>query len=268
MKSVVLIKQVPLSADIGVDEETGVIMRESGATKMNPYDLFALETALRFRETIGGSVTVLTMGPPQAEQVVREAFMMGVDHGFLLSDRAFAGSDVLATSLALSQALTLIGNNTGGYDMILCGQQTTDGDTAQVGAECSEFLNIPCVTNVKKIIRLQSDAIMLETDMGMTMECVRINFPCLIAVNKDIFQPRLPSYLKKKETITRPVKRIKLKDLQNQDEKLYGLNGSPTNVIKIFPPAINRGHEVWKGENLGHRLYKLLKSEKHLQEHV
>jgi electron transfer flavoprotein beta subunit len=264
MNIIVLIKQVPLSSDIGIDEETGVILRESGSTKMNPYDLYALETALRIREKAGGKITVLTMGPPQAEQVVREAYMMGADYGYLLTDRAFAGSDVLATSFALSQALTHIGIG----DLIICGKQTTDGDTAQVGVECSEFLGIPCITNVKRIIDIQPDAVTIESDMGMTIEHARITYPCLIAVDKDIYQPRLPSYRKKKATALLPVEKITLKDLKDQNTTRYGLTGSPTQVIKIFPPSRTSTHEIWEGEHLGRRLFALLRDEKHLQENA
>ena len=137
MDIMVLIKQVPMSSDLGMDEETGVIKRESGDTKMNPYDLYALETAFRIREETGGTVSVLTMGPPQAEQVIREAFMMGADKGYLLTDPAFAGSDVLATSYALAQGIQTIRD----FNLIICGKQTTDGDTAQVASECSELEN-------------------------------------------------------------------------------------------------------------------------------
>ena len=264
MNITVLIKQVPASSDIGVDEETGVILRDSGSTKMNPYDLYALETALRIREETGGKITVLTMGPPQAEQAVREAYMMGADAGYLLTDRAFAGSDVLATSYALSQALTHIGLG----DLIICGKQTTDGDTAQVGVECSEFLGIPCMTNVKRIVDILPEAISIESDMGMTVERVRVTYPCLIAVDKDICQPRLPSYRKKQATALRPVEQLALKDLKDQDTANYGLTGSPTHVIKIFPPTHSSTHEMWDGEQLAERLFSLLRDEKYLQEHV
>ena len=129
MKIVVCMKQVPATSKVDIDPETGAMKRMSGETRTNPYDLFALETALAIREKTGGTVTVLTMGPPQAEEMIRDAYTMGADEGVILSDRKFAGADVLATSYALAQGIQVIG----GADLIICGRQTTDGDTAQVG---------------------------------------------------------------------------------------------------------------------------------------
>jgi len=262
----VLIKQVPMSSDVGVDEETGVIKRESGDTKMNPYDLYALETAFKTREKMGGTVSVLTMGPPQAEQVIREAFMMGADKGYLLTDRAFAGSDVLATSYALAQGIQSIGD----FNLIICGKQTTDGDTAQVASECSEFLNIPCITNITSIPEIKNGSINVVSDMGQTIETVNILYPCMIAVDKDIYQPRLPSYRKKKLSLNQDITRLTLEDLNDKDSKQYGFDGSPTKVVKIFPPPVKGEKEIWKGESsaLANRLTDLLKDEKFYQEGI
>ena len=135
----VCIKQVPATTQVQVDEKTGVLKRSGVASKMNPYDLYALETALRLREKHGGTVTVGTMGPPQAQDIIREAYMMGADRGYVFSDRRLGGADVLATSYTLSQAI----RSTGNYDLILCGKQTTDGDTAQVGPAIAEHMGIP-----------------------------------------------------------------------------------------------------------------------------
>ena len=260
----VLIKQVPMSSDVGVDEETGVIKRESGDTKMNSYDLYALETAFKTREYIGGTVSVLTMGPPQAEQVIREAYMMGADKGYLLTDRAFAGSDVLATSYALAQGIQSIGE----FDLIICGKQTTDGDTAQVASECSEFLNIPCITNITSIPQINNNSMNVVSDMGQTIETVNILYPCMIAVDKDIYQPRLPSYRQKKLTINQDIPRLNLGDLADKDNKKYGLDGSPTKVVKLFPPPVKGEKEIWEGESsaLAKRLSELLIKEKFYQE--
>ena len=139
MKIVVCMKQVPASSKVDIDPETGAMKRMSGETRTNPYDLFALETALQIREKVGGTVTVLTMGPPQAEEMMRDAYTMGADDAVILSDRKFAGADVLATSYALAQGIQVIG----GADLIICGRQTTDGDTAQVGPAIAEHLTIP-----------------------------------------------------------------------------------------------------------------------------
>jgi electron transfer flavoprotein beta subunit len=264
MRILVLVKQVPLSSDVAIDEKTGVIKRESGEAKMNPYDLYALETAMQLRAILGGEVIVLTMGPPQAEQVLREAFMMGADDGYLLTDRAFAGSDVLATSYALSQGIQRIGD----VDLILCGKQTTDGDTAQVGAECSEFLHIPCVASVQRIITSNESSIVVECDTGSTLEQISIPFPALIGVEKDIYQPRLPSYSKMKQTASRPIHKITVTDLYDTNEDHYGLKGSPTQVQRIFPPEVNQDFVLWDEGDLSVKLFDYLERNKFLQERL
>ena len=219
MDILVCIKQVPASNKVEVDPVTGVLLRNGADSKMNPYDLYALETALKIREEVGGTISVISMGPPQAMAVIREAFAMGVDRGALLSDRRFGGADVLATSYTIAQGIKKMGD----FDLILCGKQTTDGDTAQVGSEVSEWLNIPSVSNVKKISKVESDAI-------------------------TIFQPRLPSYVKKMDTADREIEVYSLDDMEDKDETHYGLNGSPTQVKRIFPPTANDHHEVWDGD--------------------
>ena len=147
MNILVLIKQVPASNKVEVDPVTGVLKRNGAASKMNPYDLFAIETALQLREAVGGEVSVMTMGPPQAEKIMREAYSLGVDRGYILSDRAFAGADVLATAYTLAQGI----EKAGGFDLILCGKQTTDGDTAQVGPEVAERLGLPSIAGVTSV---------------------------------------------------------------------------------------------------------------------
>lgn len=243
MNILVCIKQVPDTNKVEVDPVTGVLKRNGVESKMNPYDLYAIETALRIREQAGGSIWVISMGPPQAAGVIREAFAMGVDHGALISDRKFGGADVLATSYAISQGIKKIGS----FDLILCGKQTTDGDTAQVGPEVSECLNIPSLSNVTKLVEINQDSLVVEMDMSSDLEVVKIQFPCLLAVDKDIFMPRLPSYIKKQETKDREIQIITLRDLEDQDEMHYGLNGSPTQVQRIFPPEVNAHRELWNG---------------------
>jgi electron transfer flavoprotein beta subunit len=189
--------------------------------------------------------------------VIREAFAMGIDHGALISDRRFGGADVLATSYTISQGIKILGD----FDLIICGKQTTDGDTAQVGAEVSEWLNIPCVSNVSKIVETSEDAMVVEMDMIHDVEVTKIQFPCLITVDKDIFMPRLPSYVKKQETKEREIRILTLDDMEDKVEKHYGLNGSPTQVQRIFPPEVNAHRELWKGasEELTGRLFSKLK---------
>lgn len=259
MNILVCIKQVPGTTKVEVDEKTGVLKRDGVDSKMNPYDLYAIETALKIRETIGGKISTITMGPPQAGEVIKEAYMMGADEGALVSDRKFAGADVLATSYTLSQAVRKLGK----FELIICGKQTTDGDTAQVGPEMAEYLGIPHIANVIKIVEVKEESIIVEMDMPNTIELAEIKYPCLLTVEKNIFQPRLPSYKKKVETKDREIKIISLKDFEDQDETKYGLNGSPTQVERIFPPKANNDREMWKGsseelvDKLSHKLRDL-----------
>jgi len=245
MNILVCIKQVPDSTKVDVDPVTGVLKRNGVESKMNPYDLYAIETALRIRQEKGGTICAITMGPGQASKVLREAFAMGVDTGVLISDRRFGGADVLATSYTISQGIKLLGD----FDLILCGKQTTDGDTAQVGPEISEWLNLPCVSNVSKIMEINSQDMVVEMDMTNDIEITKIKFPCLLAVDKDIFMPRLPSYLKKQESKDREIKVISLDDLEDKNELHYGLNGSPTQVQRIFPPEVNSHQEIWNADS-------------------
>lgn len=258
MDILVCIKQVPGTTKVEVDPVTGVLKRDGVDSKMNPYDLYALETALKIKEQTGGVIKVISMGPPQAREVIREAFTMGADEGMLLSDRKFAGSDVLATSYTLSQGVKKMGN----VDLIICGKQTTDGDTAQVGPEMAEYLGLPHVANVRKIVELKERSIVVEMDMLDTIEIAEIKFPCLITVDKDIFQPRLPSYRRKLQTKDKEIGIISMKDFEDQNEKSYGLNGSPTQVERIFPPAVNTDREMWNGtpEELSEKIADRLKS--------
>ena len=229
MNILVCIKQVPGTSKVEVDPVTGVLKRDSADTKMNPYDLFALETALRIREEVGGTIKVISMGPPQAMDVIKEAFSMGADDGALVSDRKFGGADVLATSYTISQGVRKMGD----FDLILCGKQTTDGDTAQVGPEMAEYLGIPHIANVIDIIN--------------TVEIAEVKFPCLLTVEKDIFVPRLPSYKKKVASKDKEIRIISFNDLEDKNEKKYGLNGSPTQVERIFPPEVNNDRQMWTG---------------------
>ncbi len=246
MNILVCIKQVPDSNKVEVDPVTGVLKRNGVESKMNPYDLYALETALRIKEQKGGTICVLTMGPGQAAVIIKEAFAMGADRGILVSDRKFGGADVLATSYTISQGIQMAGQ----FDLILCGKQTTDGDTAQVGPEVAECLNIPSVSNVSKILEIGDQDITVEMDMTHDIEITKVQYPCLLAVDKDIFMPRLPSYLKKQETKDQEITVITLADLEDQNEKHYGLNGSPTQVQRIFPPEVNAHRERWDGTGM------------------
>lgn len=232
MKIIVCMKQVPASSKVDIDPETGAMKRMSGETRTNPYDLFALETALQIREKVGGTVTVLTMGPPQAEEMMRDAYTMGADDAVILSDRKFAGADVLATSYALAQGIQVIG----GADLIICGRQTTDGDTAQVGPAIAEHLTIPHAARVAEIVDVNEKAIQVRQDLVSVSQISEIPYPCLLTIDKDTCVPRLPSYLLKKATADRPIRILSFEDMPDQDLSRYGLVGSPTSVERMFAP--------------------------------
>lgn len=237
MKILVCMKQVPAGTKVDIEPETGAMKRLSGETRTNPYDLFALEAALQLREKVGGSVTVLTMGPPQAEEMMRDAYTMGADDAVILSDRKFAGADVLATSYALSQGITAIGD----IDLIICGKQTTDGDTAQVGPAIAEHLGIPHAAWVSEIVDADSESIQVKQDLVSVSQTSKIPYPCLITVDKDMCVPRLPSYLLQKQSKDRPVKIMAFEDMADQNLSKYGLVGSPTAVEKMFaPPEVEK----------------------------
>ena len=250
----VCIKQVPATNKVEVDEETGVLKRNGVASKMNPYDLFALETALRLKQAHGGRVTVGTMGPPQAQSVIREAYWIGADDGYVFSDRRLGGADVLATSYTLSQAIRSIGD----FDLILCGKQTTDGDTAQVGPAIAEYLGIPHAAWVSRLT-LNGDGVDAEQQLQDVIETVHMPFPCLVTVEQDICMPRLPSLRIAREIGDRPVHIIGLDQFLDTDETHYGLAGSATSVERIFPPEHDTVREVWTGQDSADRLHARLR---------
>ncbi len=235
MNILVCIKQVPGSNHVEVDPVTGVLKRDGVAGKMNPYDLYAIELALTLTEQYGGTVKTITMGPPQARRVIEEAICMGAQGGTVLSDRKFAGADVLATAYTLSQGIERMG----GYDLILCGKQTTDGDTAQVGAEVAEYLGVPNISNVLSIEEVCEKSITVVASLDNRVVTQKVQLPCLLSVDSDINTPRLPSYKRKQTVREDMVSFLSFADFADQDANHYGLNGSATQVERIFPPEKN-----------------------------
>ncbi len=253
MNIAVLVKQVPGTTNVEIDPVTGTLRRDGVAAKMNPYDLFSLEEALKLHEKEGGKLIAVTMGPNQAASVIREAVYMGCDHGYVVSDRKFAGADVLATSRTLSGALKKIAQLEGipAFDLILCGKQTTDGDTAQVGPEAAERLSVPHVANILKIEAVERNSVTVLANMGDYEQKLKLPLPSLLTIEKDVNTPRLPSIKRKyalSETDTNDlVKFISLADFDDSDPKKYGLNGSPTQVERVFPPESNTEQKVYTG---------------------
>jgi len=259
MRIFVCVKQVPGTNRVQVDEKTGVLKREGVASKMNPYDLYALETALRLREKAGGTVTVGTMGPPQAKAILMEAFMMGADEGYLFSDRRLGGADVLATSYALSQAIRAVGD----FDLILCGKQTTDGDTAQVGPAIAEHMGIPHAAWASKV-EWSDGGVRVEQQLQDVVETVWMPLPCLVTVEQFIFTPRLPSLKRARGLSNREVTVMGLDQFIDRNPENYGLSGSPTQVERIFPPENDVVREKWDGAGAGARLFEHLKEKKYI----
>ena len=257
MKILVLIKQVPDTTDVKIDPETNTLKSEGVEAIINTFDMYAIEEALRLKERLGeGEVIAVTMGPPQAEQALREAISMGCDLGILLSDRKFAGSDTWATSYALSQAVKKIGD----YKVVLCGKQASDGDTAQVGPGVSPPLDIPQVTYVKKIEKIDSSSATVERMTEEGYDVVETPLPAVFTVVKEINEPRLPSLKGKMKAKKAEITVWSADDISCDEEKI-GLDGSPTRVVKIFTPPPREGGKVLSGEpnEVSKELAKLLK---------
>ena len=263
MKIVVCIKQVPGTSQVEIDPVTGTLKRDGAAAKINPYDLYALETALRLKESCGGTVTAVTMGPPQAEAMMREAFMMGVDEAIVFTDRTFAGADVLATSYTLAEGIRSVCPD---YDLIVCGKQTTDGDTAQVGPSMASWLGIPCAAWVSEISEANNGTITVSQDFVNVRQSARISLPCVITVEKDIYTPRLPSYRLKEQSRDKKVQMITFAQFKDQDASHYGLKGSATSVERIFPPETHDGQEYPEGtaEEISAQLTALFRQRKYM----
>lgn len=240
---IVCMKQVPGTNKVALDPVTGNMKRDGARGKLNPFDLFAVEEALQLKERLGGHVTVLSMGPPQAETSLKEALYMGADEAYLVSDRALGGSDVLATGKALSEAIKVIGMP----DLILCGKQTTDGDTAQVGPEMAEMLGIPHVSNATAIAECDESTMLVTTTFEKSGCRYRIKLPFLASVEKDMNMPRLPSYKRMKALSGYKVNVLTLAELKDKDPQHYGTNGSATSVERVFAPQHDKERSFFEG---------------------
>lgn len=234
MKIIVLVKQVPDMEKVRFDREKGRIDRTSAGTEINPFDLNALEAALEISEKTGACVTALTMGPPQAEEALREAIARGADEGILLTDAKFGGSDVKATSVILSSAIRKIGE----YDLIIAGVQTVDGDTGQVGPETAAYLGIPHVSSVEAISGYSEDGVEVVCDVWESRYVKKGKCPLLITVTKDVNVPRLPTFKNKMKARKAEIVKWGYEDLKGQiGDSQVGAAGSPTRVVKIEVPS-------------------------------
>jgi electron transfer flavoprotein beta subunit len=243
MNIVVCLKQVPGTTEVKINPQTNTLIRQGIKNIINPFDAYALEEGVRLKEKQGGKVTVLSMGPPQAVDMLKEAISLGADDAVLLSDMAFAGADTWATAYTLAAAIKKIGQ----IDLVICGRQSTDGDTAQVGPEMAEMLNVPFVAYVGKIEEIAGGQIRVKRMIDEGNEIIQSPLPLVITVTKEINLPRLPSLraIMKSKSIKIPT--WTAQDL-GVDPGKVGLSGSFTKVIKIFTPKRETKAEIIKGE--------------------
>jgi electron transfer flavoprotein beta subunit len=242
MKIIVCVKQVPDAKDVRLDPETNTLAREGVESIMNPYDQHALEEAVRLKEELGGEVIVLTMGPPQAEDVLRQAISCGADRAVLVSDRAFAGADTWATAYTLEHAIKTIG----AFDLIICGKQAIDGDTAQVGPGLATRLDVPYLTCIQKIREVTATRLVVERMMDDGFDVLGVNFPALLTVVKNINEPRVPSLKGKIKSKKVDILTLNSEDI-GADSTCIGLPGSPTKVVDVFPPQPRGERAVLQG---------------------
>jgi electron transfer flavoprotein beta subunit len=257
VKVIVCIKQVPDTTNVRINPETNTLVREGVQSIINPFDCYALEEGIRIREKHGGTVTVLTMGPPQAAEALREAISLGADEAVLVSDRAFAGADTLATAYTLAAAIRkLAGAPAGtpegaplgsGADIILMGRQAIDGDTGQVGPGVAENLGIPHITDIRKIEEIAGSRIVVERLLEEGYARLATSLPVVLTVVKEINEPRLPSLKGKLAARKKEIPVLKAAELEADPER-FGLVGSPTQVMKIFTPPKPSGGKKFTGE--------------------
>ncbi|MEW5760758.1 MAG: electron transfer flavoprotein subunit beta/FixA family protein [Candidatus Thermoplasmatota archaeon] len=244
MKYVVCVKQVPDTTEVKIDPKTNTLIREGVPAILNPFDQFALEECVRIRDITGGEITVISMGPEQARSALMRCLALGGDKAILISDRAFAGSDTYATSYVLSLAIKKLGK----FDLVFCGQQAIDGDTAQVGPELAQNLGIPQITYVEAIEKIEDKKVVAkaQTDDGYII--IEAKLPALVTCTPPTsFEPKSPMMsgimkAKKKELILWDTKII------GSEADKYGLSGSPTQVIKVYPPPIKGKGLILEGE--------------------
>lgn len=243
MNIIVCIKQVPDTKKVQIDPETGTLIREGIPGIVNPFDLNALEAALQIKDEHGAVVTVITMGPPQAKDALKECLSKGADEAILCCDKEFAGADTWATSYTLAKAIETIGE----YDLILCGKEAIDGDTAQTGPGIAEHLGIAQVTYIKKIVKIENNTMQVEKAIYGGAETVEVKLPALMTCEKSLNEPR---YATIKEMIKAKSKEIQVYTAEsiNADPESIGLKGSPTQVKKVFVPEKKKGGEIIKGD--------------------
>ena len=228
MKILVCVKQVPAKT-VPMDKTSGVLDRSQAGGRINPWDLYAIEVALKIREAAGGTVTAFSMGPESAVQTLKTALSMGADDAILLTDKAFAGADVYATAFAISQGIKASGK----YDVVVCGQQTTDGDTAQLPFSLAVRLGIPAIGWIKKFDSACEGKVSVVQELSFGIQKSEVNTPCLLAIGDGVGTPRIPSLRDQLKAKSKTIKKVTLENLEEKDSSKYGLNASPTRVVKV-----------------------------------
>ncbi len=244
MKIIIPIKQVPETSNVKMDKETGTMKRDGVESIVNPLDLYAIETGIQLVEKYGGTVKVITMGPPSAEKALKEAIAMGCDSGVLVSGREFAGADTWSTSYVLSKVIKELGD----FDLILAGERATDGDTGQVGPGIASFMDIPLATYTSKVIEVSDDNITIERLIEEGYERLRLPLPSLLTVVKEISYPRLPTLRGKQKAKNLDIPIMSCENV-NMERECLGLKGSPTRVVKIAHPKVTRNGELIKAND-------------------
>ncbi len=244
LKIIVCIKQVPEVREVRIDPETKGLVRDGVSLIMNPPDRHALEEAVSLREQFGGTVTALSMGPPQAEEILREAISCGADQGVLVSDPAFAGSDTMATSYTLAQAVTAIGD----CDLVLCGKHAIDGDTAQVGPGLAFALRRVFVAGVRRVRKDEGgdSFFVVERIMDYGYDLIKLPLPALLMVSDEINEPRFPSLKGRMKAKKAEIIRLSAADIGAKEDRI-GFTGSPTRVVEVFAPEQSGGGEMLSG---------------------
>lgn len=247
MKIVVCIKQVPQTTNVKIDPETNTLVRQGVESQINPFDLYALEEAVRVKERLaaGGvtaTVTVISMGPPQVDAALREAITLGADEAVMLSDRAFAGADTWATSYALAAAVKRLE-----ADLVFCGMQAIDGDTAQTGPGITVHAEYALATYVSRIDEIDTKRARVHRLLEDGYEVCDVSLPALFTVVKEINEPRTPSIRGKMKAKSAQIPVWSVESM-GLDPDRCGLKGSPTQVVKVFSPEHRAGGEKWEGE--------------------
>ncbi len=258
MHVVICIKQVPDTKNVRIDPKTNTLVRQGVESITNPFDLYAIEAALQLKDSTGAKTTVITMGPPQAEEALRQALSLGVDDAVLLSDRSFAGADTWATSRTLAEAVRKLEP----VDLIVCGKQAIDGDTAQVGPEMATLLNLPCITYVRKLdLENGNESMRIERATDTGYEVLRVKLPAVLTVIREIGEPRIPGLRHKIRSKKQEIPVWGAADLGLEPEEV-GLQGSFTQVVKVFSPPPRGERRLLSGsvEEMAKELVRILKS--------